>query len=68
MSLLGGEIFRDVCVPGIGGALPVLGTPLGLLSLDNLLNTLPLLNMIGRCEFELSFMHLKRMETLNKYY
>ena len=43
-TLGGSEICGESCVPGIGGALPVLGTLLGRLSLDTRLTTLPLLN------------------------
>jgi hypothetical protein len=52
-------------VPGIGGALPVLGTLLGRLSLDTRLTTLPLLKLIGRFELELPFMYLKRSTGIN---
>ena len=47
-------------MPEIGGALPVLGTLFGGLSLDTRLTTLPLLKSIGKCELELLFMYLKR--------
>ena len=46
-------------MPGIGGALPVLGILLGRLSLDTRLTTLPLLKFIGKFEFELLLMYLK---------
>ena len=53
-------------MPGLGGALPVLGTLLGRLSLDTRLTTLPLLKLIGKFEFELPFMYLKRSTGINR--
>ena len=46
-------------MPGIGGALPVLGTFLARLSLETRLTTLQLLKFIGKFEFELLLMYLK---------
>ena len=54
-------------MPGIGGALPVLGILLGRLSLETRLTTLPLLKFIGKFEFELPLMYLKESTKLIGY-
>ena len=66
-TLRGGEIFGESCVPGIGGALPVLGTLLGRLSLETRLTTLPLLKFIGKFELDLPLMYLKGSTELIGY-